>query len=313
MNMNRSIVNVISLGLLGVTALSCATGARAVSSEPASVRPMGPKKRIGIAGFTASAGNDAAPPGLAALAQDMITVALQNSHAFVLVEREALAQVLKEHSLGQLGVLNERTAAQAGRILGLQAVLMGQVNVDPSTSEIGAGFFRSSTEARHARVSLRMIDTNTGELWYAESAEGHASAGSFMIGGHGGGQRSDVTLTRQAITQAAHALVGKVAAEAASKPWYGKVMLVRRGQIYISAGSEVGMPAGSTLEVHRLGERIGDIGRARGPRVGTMRLVEHQGDKLSLCEPLEGRGFRRGDIVEFVTPQVTRLAQASHL
>src|SRR5438445_9923267 len=47
---------------------------------------------------------------------------------FVLIERNRLAQVLHEQRLGQSGLLDEAQAAQVGKILGVDAIVVGTVS-----------------------------------------------------------------------------------------------------------------------------------------------------------------------------------------
>jgi curli biogenesis system outer membrane secretion channel CsgG len=269
----------------------------------------GPKKRIGIvdfdnaahaAGYWASS-RDA----LSEAARDAATEALVKSGAFVVVEREQLAHVLREQGLGMTGAISPQTAAKAGKLLGLQALVTGKItdfDADNKTSGFG-GYYQKRTKTFHARVSLRMVDANTGEIWVAESGEGASNQSSTMVMG-GGEMSEDQTLGKRALYMAVHNMINKVIAKADAKPWEGSVAKIGKGgKIYITAGSDIGLPVGAALTVRRLGDEITDpstgavIGHELGKIVGTLQVADHLNEKLSVCVPAKGAGFTAGDLV----------------
>jgi hypothetical protein len=148
-----------------------------------------------------------------------------------------------------------------------------------------------------------MVDATTGEIWVAESGEGAANSKSTMV--MGGGQSSvDQTLGKRALYMAIHNMINKVLAKADAKPWAGAVAKVGKGgKIYITAGSDIGLPVGATLTVRRLGEEITDpttgavIGHELGKTVGKLQVAEHMNEKLSVCVSTKGAGFSSGDMV----------------
>src|SRR3954467_2286481 len=91
---------------------ACCTEAEAEAPPP---KLHGPKKRVGIVDFD----NAAHPSGywggardaLAGAAAHAATEALVKSGAFVVVEREQLAHVLREQGLGMTGAISPQTAA----------------------------------------------------------------------------------------------------------------------------------------------------------------------------------------------------------
>ena len=234
----------------------------------------GPKKRVGIVDFD----NAAHPAGywgssrdaLAEAARDAATEALVKSGAFVVVEREQLAQVLREQGLGMTGAISPQTAAKAGKLLGLQALVTGKItdfDADNKTSGFG-GYYQKRTKTFHARVSLRMIDATTGEIWVAESGEGASNQSSTMVMG-GGEMSEDQTLGKRALYMAVHNMINKVIAKADAKPWSGAVAKIGKGgKIYITAGSDIGLPVGATLvgAAARRGDHRSDDGRGHRPR-----------------------------------------------
>ena len=302
-----------------------AAGDAACCSETAEAAPPklhGPKKRVGIVDFD----NASHPHGywgssrdaLAEAARDAATEALVKSGAFVVVEREQLAQVLREQGLGMTGAISAQTAAKAGKLLGLQALVTGKItdfDADNKTSGFG-GYYQKHTKTFHARVSLRMVDATTGEIWVAESGEGASNQSSTVVMG-GGEVSEDQTLGKRALYMAVHNMINKVIAKADAKPWSGAVAKIGKGgKIYITAGSDIGLPVGATLSVRRLGDEITDpttgavIGHELGKIVGVLQVADHLNEKLSVCVPQKGAGFTMGDMVTLDASKAAAAAAA---
>src|SRR5437763_1348740 len=71
---------------------------------------------------------------------------------FTLIERSRLAQVLQEQRLAQSGLLDEAQAAQVGKILGVDAIVVGTVSFgDRSTVAGGAHVYREPAAAHAVR------------------------------------------------------------------------------------------------------------------------------------------------------------------
>jgi curli biogenesis system outer membrane secretion channel CsgG len=288
-------------------AAACCSESAAAEAPPPKIH--GPKKRVGIVDFD----NASHPSGywgssrdaLAEAARDAATEALVKSGAFVVVEREQLAQVLREQGLGMTGAISAQTAAKAGKLLGLQALVTGKItdfDADNKTSGFG-GYYQKHTKTFHARVSLRLIDATTGEIWVAESGEGASNQSSTVVMG-GGEVSEDQTLGKRALYMAVHNMINKVILKADAKPWSGAVAKIGKGgKIYITAGSDIGLPVGSTLSVRRLGEEITDpttgavIGHELGKVLGKLQVADHLNEKLSVCVAQKGAGFISGDMV----------------
>jgi curli biogenesis system outer membrane secretion channel CsgG len=273
------------------------------------VRPVGTgiRRRVAVVNFEDVAlyqGYDGDRHALAAAAADVVSEALQNSGAFIVIEREQLMHVLAEQNLGASGAVTPKSAAKMGQLLGLQAIITGKItdlNVIHSTSGFG-GYWAKDSMKYHARVSLRMVDASTGETWAAESGEGDAIQSSAVILG-GGKATQDQTLGKKALYAAISAMMGKLVQSAANKPWTGAVASVSNGKVYITGGSEVGVPPGTMLSVRKLGPEIMDpstgqvLGRESGQVVGTLQVVEHLNERVTTCSVVKGGNFKPGDPV----------------
>ncbi len=77
-------------------------------------------KKIAIADFQ---GQDRSGSQIATLTQSM----LMQSQYFEILERDQLRRVLEEQNLGMAGVVDDATAAQVGKLLGVDALIFGEV------------------------------------------------------------------------------------------------------------------------------------------------------------------------------------------
>jgi tetratricopeptide (TPR) repeat protein len=88
---------------------------------------------------------------------DSLITALSRIPDFVLVDRTTLGHVLKEQALQQTGLVDDKTAVRLGKLLGVQAIIHGRVQV--------AG--------ERVRLSASFIEAETGRVRRAEQVTGH--------------------------------------------------------------------------------------------------------------------------------------------
>lgn len=261
--------------------------------------PKGPKLRVGLTDFQDLTGSN-----LAGAAREVLTERLVNSGRFIVLEREQLARVLQEQSLGMTGAITQETALQAGKLLGLQALITGKLaNVSTNTRSGAGGGLGVSTTTVSVRVTVKIIDGTTGQILMADSGEGSVGNTQMSLFGIGGGSNSDA-LASQAMYQALDQLVARVMVKLTSRPWSSVVVKVSPDKVYIRAGTLSGLAEGAILGVRHVGEDIKDpttgeiLGKELSQRLGTLQVAEHVNEQLSICIPTSGEGFREGDIVE---------------
>jgi len=235
---------------------------------------------------------------------------LVKSGAFAVVEREQLAAVLKEQGLGMTGAINPTTAAAAGKVLGLQAILTGKITdfADEFKATHVLMVSRGERVAR-ARVSLRMTDATTGETWFAESGQGEATESGTTVYGQGSGSH-DNNLGKNALYVAIQQMMNKMLMKVDDKPWSSTVAKAnaKNGIVYITAGSDVGLQAGWTLKVKHLGDEITDpstgqvIGHEIGMEVGQLQVDSDLNEKVTACRITSGKDFAAGDVVTLSSP-----------
>src|SRR6056297_2472540 len=166
----------------------------------------GPKARIAVARFenkTAESYNWYSPSigdGMA----DMLTTALVNSGRYIVLERQALDDVLSEQDLGASGRVRQDTAAAIGEIEGAELLVVAAVtefdgNSGGTSGSLGGGnlgrvvgAIAGGSRSAHMAIDLRVVDARTSRILAATSVEGEAK--DFNIGGALAGYTGSVGL-----------------------------------------------------------------------------------------------------------------------
>jgi curli biogenesis system outer membrane secretion channel CsgG len=250
--------------------------------------------------------------GVDLAAAEMLTTALFKTGQFVVIERNALDKVLQEQGLGRSGVVDTTTAAQIGKVLGAQALITGAVTqLGQSQAGGGApviGSFGFEKTTFDAAVDVRAIDTSTSQLLMADSGRGQAAATRVSVQGGGGGVASERTkLLGDALRQATEVVAQKLVQQMQKVPWTGRIAQMTSLGVYVNAGTDIGLEAGSNLEVSRPGQVIKDpttglvLGVEETP-IGQL-LVTDVKDNYAIATPNRGSGFKINDIVRLKTSQ----------
>jgi curli biogenesis system outer membrane secretion channel CsgG len=287
------------------------------AAAPVPTPYYGPKKRIAIIKFENKVKNPSGDQsweigdGLA----EMLTTELFNSGRFILVERAAFADVVKEQELGQIGLVQQATAAKTGQALGAQILVMGAVTEFKYDAEGGSGGISFSGlnlglsgKNAHVAIDLRMIDANTGQVIEAHRAVGKASSTGLALstqikGVTFGGDSFKKTPIGQAARQAIDDAIRFILQKSEPIPWSGAVVKVEGDKVFINAGANSNVKAGDILTVFSKGENLVDpstglvLGATIKP-VGEAR-IELVEDQFSVAHVTVGTGMKRGDVVKY--------------
>ncbi|MFW5927530.1 MAG: CsgG/HfaB family protein [Wenzhouxiangella sp.] len=186
--------------LVGIPGAATAQTVRDSGSGPSiqearDARYDGPQARIAVARFENKASNSgrwwnrSIGEGMA----DMLTTALFQTGHFIVLERQALDDVISEQDLGASGRVRGDTAAAIGEIEGAELLVTAAVtefseNASGRGGSLGGsrigkviGSIAGSTSSAHMAIDLRIIDTTTSRVLAATSVEGEAK--DFDIGG----------------------------------------------------------------------------------------------------------------------------------
>lgn len=245
---------------------------------------------------------------------EMLTTALVEAGRFVVLDRKAIQQALSEQDFGYSGRVNPETAPQIGSVIGAQVLITGDITEFTYTRSSVAGNLSvlRSAAAQGERVKamvaldLRLIDAVTGEVVFSKRVEGDAAATGVAADVRVGDEQFGTAIAAntplgKASREATGQAVEEIAKGLAKVPWTGRVVDVRGEQVYVNAGSESGMRAGTRLDVFVQGEALVDpeTGVSLGTpdtRMGTIEVVDIE-EKYAVARPVAGGGFARGHLL----------------
>jgi curli biogenesis system outer membrane secretion channel CsgG len=247
------------------------------------------KQRIAVLGFDDAAVESSAASALGgnqdvgtSLA-DVVVKELIAGGAFSVIERRAIDKVIAEQNLSNSSRADAKTAAAIGRLLGVQAIVMGtvtQFGIEESSVAVGSGALgrvtrgvlgagkRSNTTAK-VGITARMVDTSTGEILTAATGSGESNKASVGGGGYASGiidmtsSSFQGTVLGEAVNRAARDVASSLNAfgtkRAAVRPAYtGLVADVSGNSLIINAGKQKGVQVGDTIAITRPGRQILD-------------------------------------------------------
>jgi curli biogenesis system outer membrane secretion channel CsgG len=183
-----------------LVALAVGLAVLAVAVAPA-MAAKSDKPRVAVLEFKNKADNQWWWHGGAAAAQDVFVTELVKSGKFRVVEREQLEALLKEKGLSLSGDIDPKTAIRAGKLLGVNYFLTGAVTeygeegTSASAPSVrGLPGFSGGKKTFTAAMNARLIDTETGEILWADEGRGEDSHMRLNIGGFGGGKDYDTRM-----------------------------------------------------------------------------------------------------------------------
>ncbi len=147
------------------------------------------KPRIAVLEFENKADNQYWWHGGGEAMRDVFVTELVKSGKFRVIDRERLDALMREKNLSLSGDISADTAVRAGRLLGVEYFLTGAVTEYGRTDTGGHGFGVGLKKKKFvAAANARIIDSETGEILWADEARDNKSSFSGHIRGVGGGQ-----------------------------------------------------------------------------------------------------------------------------
>jgi curli biogenesis system outer membrane secretion channel CsgG len=190
------------------------------------------------------------------------------SSKFSVIEREKLDMVLKEQGLATTGAVDQQTAAQVGKVLGIKYIITGGVDKFAiNTTKGGFGGVGGSYTKAEATINLRLIDTTTAERIVAVSADGDVKKGGGFAMGASLSREDEWGIASEAIEKASenvvklfsgHKSLAKLDAGGVMAGAEGKIIKVEGGKAWINMGSMSGLKAGDQFTVLSVGEELRD-------------------------------------------------------
>lgn len=244
----RKLTPVLCLGLLAL--------APASAQNP----PNAPSKvTIAVAPFTFHTGV-VAPPGTALettqLTNKFVT-ALVQTRKFDVVERERVDTLISEMQMGEAGLMDPARAVQAGKMLGADYFLMGEISVFTLTTTVKQvpGTTRwTRTEELRLILDMRIVDTRTSKIVSAEKGE------ALFRGQQLFPQRPDVNapVEPKALDDIQRDVVAKCVIKVVDAVYPIKIIAVNAAECSINRGEGGGVAVGDVLDVYAEGQEMID-------------------------------------------------------
>lgn len=211
------------------------------------------------------------------VADEMVT-ALMNlkPQKFRLMERDQIQRVLDEQNFGASGRVDAKSAAQIGKILGVQFLIIGKVTefvnkTSGGSLSLGSKGLGLQTTTSRVTIDARLVDSNTAEIMIAVKGSGEKKQSSVSI--EYDWAYLDLSSEEFRATNLGKALresVDKVAKEfgekvvsitpAQPKGLSALVAYADSGRVIINIGSNDGVKEGMVFVVHKLLQVIKDPG-----------------------------------------------------
>ncbi len=265
----------------------------------------GPKLRVGVVNFLNKTPSKVL--GIGEAASDILGTILQKTDRFIVIPQQDIDSILAQQRMGASGIINPETAAEMGKILGLNAIVTGAVTAY-SEAEEGTEFIvgKSKTQIARVTVDYRIVDTTTGVQLMADSGAGEYRKKVTTVLGAGSKASYDTDLRDGALRDALTKAMVNMMQKLGTRKWNGRVAQVDGDNLYINAGQRSGLKVGDKLDVFRPGKDIIDpvtkvkLGTTEN-RIGQAVVQQNDlGDQadLSIATPTSGMGFKPGDIVK---------------
>ncbi|WP_018248071.1 CsgG/HfaB family protein [Orenia marismortui] len=234
----------------------------------------------------------------------MITDKLVEVDGIKVVERTRLNKLIKEQKLGQSGLIDSVTAAELGRILGVDALILGtltQMEIKEKAS-ISFGPFKSSGVAAKVLLSGRLVDASSGEIKSSFQGIGEGSDRSIQIsnlkGVSFGTEAFKKSALGKSIEQATDDFINNITEGLKSKSIEGKVVKVLSNKVIIKVESSEDFALGQRGQLLRLIE-VEELEEAVTMPMGEVRVISLSKGAV-IAEIIEADSqVTKGDIIKF--------------
>jgi len=267
---------------------------------------------------------------------DLLVKHLVRDGTYSIIERKALDKILAEQNFSTSDRANSASAAQIGKILGVDAIVLGsitQFGAETKEQKVGGaggtwsgfgigGFGRKKSKAI-VTVDARMVDIDTAEILAVADGKGESSrsgtsllGGGFGRGGFGVGgvdfSSSDFqeTILGEAVKAAVEDMTTDIVAsndklQVRQVVVEGLVAFIEGDQVILNVGARAGLKAGDQLSIERVSREIkdpatGQVIRRMTEKIGVVEVAEVD-DVSTVCRIVSGSGFKVGDAARTVT------------
>ena len=192
---------------------------------------------------------------------DLMSKALTESGAYLVFERPDISRIQSEGRLTDTKL----------NLIGVDTLLIGSLT-EFGRKTIGETGFASSSKRQvaFAKVDVRAVDVNTGQVFFATSGAGEASTETASTFGFGSQASYDGTLNDAAIRQAVAEAVNRLSEAMNSRPWQTYILKIDGNRIFIGGGKRQGIKPGMQFSVQTQGEQV------KSPQTGAIVTLPGQ-------------------------------------
>ena len=178
---------------------------------------------------------------------DLMSKALTESGAYLVFERPDIGRIQAEGRLTDTGL----------NLVGVDVLIIGSLT-EFGRKTVGASGFVSSSKRQvaFAKVDVRAVDVNTGQVFFATSGAGEASNETASTFGFGSQAGYDGTLNDAAVRQAVAEAVSRMSVEMSSRPWQTYILKAEGNRVFLGGGKSQGVKPGMQFSVFTQGEQI---------------------------------------------------------
>ncbi len=267
---------------------------------------------------------------------DLLVKRLVQDGSYTVVERRMIDKILAEQNFSTSDRANPASAAQIGKILGLDAIIVGsitQFGQETKDTKIGGagggwggfgigGFGKKKSKAI-VTIDARLIDIDTAEILAVADGKGESKrestsllggGGSWGGWGAGGVDFSSSDFEETILGEAVKAAVDQMSAGViASKDKLqirtviveGLIAAVDPSVVVLNVGSKSGLKVGDQLSVERVSREIkdpatGQVIRRMTSKIGVIEVTEVDAGS-AVAKIVNGTGFKVGDLAKTVT------------
>ena len=267
---------------------------------------------------------------------DLLVKRLVQDGSYTVVERRMLDKILAEQNFSTSDRANPATAAQIGKILGLDAIIVGsitQFGAETKGTKVGGagggwgGFGLGGLSMKKTKaivtIDARLIDVDTAEILAVADGKGESKRESTSVLGGGGNWHGfgaggvdfsssgfEETIIGEAVKAAVDQMtLGVVAAkdklQVRTVIVEGLIAAVESDVVVLNVGAKSGVKAGDQLSVERVTREIkdpatGKVIRRLSSKIGIVEVTEVDAIS-SVAKIVSGTGFKVGDLAKTVT------------
>lgn len=258
----------------------------------------GVKRRVAVVDFS---NKTAYGQRLGTAASDILITELNKTGDFILIERERLDKIIQEQKLSLTGIIDSRTAASIGNLLGAGAIVTGSItDFGVKTESGGMIITQGKKQTASCTVDIRVVDVSTGRVLFADSGKGIAEKSSGTFLGVGSKSGYDETLEGASLRAAIVKLTENIVSQINTCAWSCNIVEATQDKFYIDAGKASGLETGKYLEVFRPGKEIvspstGVVLGREEKKTARVQVIEMFGEDAAVVKVLEGN-VEKGDI-----------------